>query len=85
MFLVIIVKAQRWKKSVAQSVKRRLEAWLLFLAHPGESMGYCGHMWCLSDSEREVFSYNKRTMDRAMGPFLPLWQFLESITYVLSI
>jgi hypothetical protein len=24
------------------------------------------------------------TMDRAMGPFLPLWYFLESITYVLS-
>jgi hypothetical protein len=34
--------------------------------------------------ERNVFSYNKRTMDRAMGPFSPLWQFLESITYVLS-
>jgi hypothetical protein len=41
-------------------------------------------MWVCGTRERSAFSYNKRTMDRAMGPFLPLWQFLESITYVLS-
>ena len=34
--------------------------------------------------QRKAFSYNKRTMDRAMGRFWHLWQFLESITYVLS-
>src|SRR5882762_196799 len=34
--------------------------------------------------KRKALSYNKRTMDRAMGPFEPLWQLLESITYVLS-
>lgn len=40
--------------------------------------GVCG------TKERKAFSYNKRTMDRAMGPFSPLWHFLESITYLLS-
>jgi hypothetical protein len=33
----------------------------------------CGVCWTL---ERKVFSYNKRTMDWAMGPFSPLWHFL---------
>jgi hypothetical protein len=42
-------------------------------------------MWYLLDSRAKGISYNKRTMDRAMGPFWPLWQFLESVTYVLSI
>ena len=26
-------------------------------------------MWCLFDPGAKIFSYNKRTMDRAMGPF----------------
>jgi hypothetical protein len=29
--------------------------------------------------EQKAFSYNKRTMDWAVRPFWPLWQFLESI------
>jgi hypothetical protein len=29
-------------------------------------------MWCLFDPGAKAFSYNKRTMDRAMGPFWPL-------------
>src|SRR5207244_2273912 len=41
-------------------------------------------MWFCAIRRRKAFSYNKRTMDRAMRPFWPLWQFLESITYVLS-
>jgi hypothetical protein len=28
-------------------------------------------MWCLFDQSEKAFSYNKRTMDRAMGPFSP--------------
>ena len=38
--------------------------------HPDESMGYCGQSrWCRKTPEQKAFSYNKRTMDRAMGPF----------------
>src|SRR6266566_8876898 len=37
------------------------------------------------DSKRKVFSYNERRMDRAMGPFSPLWQFLKSIICMLAI
>jgi hypothetical protein len=43
-----------------------------FSIHPSESMGYCGRYVCPLDSrpkDRKAFSYNKRTMDRAMGPF----------------
>jgi len=50
-----------------------------------ESMGYCGCYVGLGDSGAKSISYNKRTMDPAMGPFWPLWHFLESISYVLSI
>jgi hypothetical protein len=32
----------------------------------------------------KTFSYNKRAMDRAMGPFYQFWQFLESITHVIN-
>ena len=31
-----------------------------------------------------IFSYNRRTMESAMGPFSPFWLHEESITYVLS-
>jgi len=34
-----------------------------------ESMGYCGRCVGLRDYRANAFSYNKRTMDRAMGPF----------------
>lgn len=43
----------------------------------------CGRLFTSRNAKR--FSYNKRTTDRAMGPFWPLWQFLESIAYVFSI
>jgi len=45
---------------------------VFFSIRPGESMGYCGHYEGLRDSRARAFSYNKRTMDRAMGPFLAL-------------
>jgi len=44
-------------------------SWCFFSIHPGESMGYCGRYAGLRDFRAEAFSYNKRTMDRAMGPF----------------
>jgi hypothetical protein len=44
-------------------------SWAFFSIEPGESMGYCGRYVGLRDSRAEAFSYNKRTMDRAMGPF----------------
>jgi hypothetical protein len=37
--------------------------------------GVCG------TQERKPFSYNNRTIDRTMGPFLPLWHFLKSLFY----
>ena len=46
----------------------------------GDTVALCG----VCRTQSESISYNKRTMDRAMGPFSPLWHFLESITYVLS-
>src|SRR5580704_7792841 len=55
-----------------------------FSIRPRESMGYWGHSVVSAKSRARVFSYNKRTMDRAMEPFWPLWHFTESITYVLS-
>ena len=52
-----------------------------------KSRGQNSHVLCSVRSVgripgRKVFSYNKRTMDRAM---VPLWRFLESISCVLSI
>ena len=40
-----------------------------FSIHPSESVGYCGRYLVSGNPERKSFSYNKRTMDRAMGPF----------------
>jgi hypothetical protein len=45
------------------------EAGRFFSIYPNESMGYCGRYVCPLNSERKAFSYNKRTMDWAMGPF----------------
>jgi hypothetical protein len=42
----------------------------------------CGRLFTSRNAKR--FSYNKRTMESAMVPFLPLWLYEESITYVLS-
>jgi hypothetical protein len=42
----------------------------------------CGRHFKSRNAKR--FSYNKRTMESAMVPFLPLWPYEESITYVLS-
>jgi hypothetical protein len=45
------------------------EAWAFFLDPARRIMGYCGCYVGLEDSRAKAFSYNKRTMDRAMGPF----------------
>jgi hypothetical protein len=58
--------------------------WVLFSIHPVNLWDTVVAMCVSWTPERKAFSYNKRTMDRAMGPFSPLWHFLESITYVLS-
>jgi hypothetical protein len=42
---------------------------VFFSIQPDESMGYCRRYVGLPDSRSEAFSYNKRTMDRAMRPF----------------
>jgi hypothetical protein len=42
---------------------------VFFSIKPDESMGYCRRYVGLPDSTSEAFSYNKRTMDRAMRPF----------------
>lgn len=55
----------------------------VFLDPSGESMGYC-RRYVSAGLKRKVLSYNKRTMDWAMGLFGPLWHFTESITYVVS-
>ena len=55
-----------------------------FLSIPTNLWDTVAIVLCPCDSRAKAFSYNKRTMDRAMGPFWPLWQFGESITYVLS-
>jgi hypothetical protein len=47
-------------------------SWVFFSIRPGESMGYCCRYEGLRDSTARASSYNKRTMDRAMGPFYPL-------------
>ncbi len=46
-----------------------LRAECSFPIQRGESMGYCGHRVGFAGIRARVFSYNKRTMDRAMGPF----------------
>jgi hypothetical protein len=46
-----------------------LQAECFFPIQPGESMGYWGHCVGFAGLKAKVFSYNKRTMDRAMGPF----------------
>jgi hypothetical protein len=46
-----------------------LRAECFFLIQPGEPTGYCGHRVGFAGLRVRVFSYNKRTMDRAMGPF----------------
>jgi hypothetical protein len=40
------------------------------LADFSESMGYCGGNVVCGTPEQKIFSYNKRTMDRANGAFL---------------
>jgi hypothetical protein len=42
----------------------------------------CGRLF--TSRNAKGFSYNKRTMESAMGPFLPFLTYEESITYVLS-
>jgi SOS response associated peptidase (SRAP) len=48
------------------------------------TVGYSACDQRVSCKNSKGFSYNKRTMESAMVPFLPLWPFEESITYVLS-
>jgi hypothetical protein len=43
--------------------------WALFSIHSGESMEYCGRNMGRGIQSEKHFSYNKRTMDWAMGPF----------------
>src|SRR5258708_25496827 len=62
-----------------------LGSWAFFL---DPSQLICGilrsHRAPVGLQKRKAFSYNKRTMYRAMGPFYTLLHFLGSITYVLS-
>src|ERR1700683_1830075 len=63
----------RWSrrsKDMAGRGLRPLPKLGIFLQiQPAESMGYCRRYVGLLDSRSEAFSYNKRTMDRAMRPF----------------
>jgi len=43
---------------------------VLFRSIPENLCDTVAAMWCLLDSRAKTFSYNKRAMDRAMGPFL---------------
>jgi hypothetical protein len=59
----------------ASGLTKILERWrvrqrrkCVFSLHPDESIGYCGqHVLCRGTPKRKAFSYNKRTMDRAMS------------------
>src|SRR6516164_7439375 len=85
--------------SVEQSSRGRLVchlcfAWVLlrfwwkreahFVSQSTRIVGYSPHGRLLTSQNAKRFSYNKRTMESAMVPFLPLWPYEESITYVLS-
>ena len=55
-----------------------------FSSHGPESVEYSAREGLFNLRDANGFSYNKRTMESAMVPFLPLWPYEESITYVLS-
>jgi hypothetical protein len=61
-----------------------LETGSQFVSQALGIVGYSAHVRLLTSQNAKRFSYNKRTMESAMVPFLPLWPYEESITYVLS-